>query len=187
MCFCSVAMRFVLSGICLAWSMAQLGAATLSRLSLDDMINQSTSIVRARVTGAYTATRGPIIYTFYQAQVVARWKGAGQAAVEVAVPGGTANGYRQAFPGTPQLTEGKEYIFFLWTSKSGLTQIMGLTQGLFDLSEDASGVQTAVRGATSNSMLDPRTGQLVKDQSIQMQLKDLGVRIATTLAKGATN
>ena len=187
MCFCRVAMRFVLSGICLAWSVAQLGAATLSRLSLDDMINQSTSIVRARVTGSYAATRGPIIYTFYQAQVVDRWKGAGQAAVEVAVPGGTANGYRQSFPGTPQLTEGKEYIFFLWTSKSGLTQIIGLTQGLFDLSEDASGVHTAMRGATSNSMLDPRTGQLVKDQSIQMQLKDLGARIATTLAKGATN
>lgn len=116
-----------------------------------------------------------------------RWKGARQTAVEVALPGGTANGYRQSFPGTPQLTEGKEYIFFLWTSKSGLTQIIGLTQGLFDLSEDASGVSTAVRGATSNSMLDARTGQLVKDQPIQMQVKDLGARIATTLAKGATN
>ena len=107
--------------------------------------------------------------------------------MEVALPGGTANGYRQSFPGTPQLTEGQEYVIFLWTSKSGLTQIIGLTQGLFDLSADASGVQTAMRGATSNSMLDPRTGQLVKDQSIQIQLKDLGTRIASTLAKGATN
>jgi hypothetical protein len=187
MCSCKAAMRIVLSGICLAWSVAQLGGATLSRLSLDDMINQSTAIVRARVTGSYAAARGPIIYTFYQAQVTDRWKGARQAAVEVALPGGTANGYRQSFPGTPQLTEGKEYIFFLWTSKSGLTQIIGLTQGLFDLSEDAGGVSTAVRGATSNSMLDAHTGQLVKDQPIQMQVKDLGARIATTLAKGATN
>jgi hypothetical protein len=187
MCFRKIAMRLVLSGICLAWSVAQLGAATLSKLTLDDMINQSTAIVRARVTGSYTAARGPIIYTFYQAQVVDRWKGANQASVEVALPGGTASGYRQSFPGTPQLTEGKEYILFLWTSKSGLTQIIGLTQGLFDLSADASGVSTAMRGATSNSMLDPHTGQLVKDQSIQMQVKELGARIATTLSKGATN
>jgi hypothetical protein len=187
MCIWKFAMRFVLSGICLAWSVAQLGGATLSRLTLDDMINQSTAIVRARVTGSYAAARGPVIYTFYQMQVVDSWKGKSQAAVEVALPGGTANGYRQSFPGTPQLTEGKEYLFFLWTSKSGLTQIIGLTQGLFDLSADASGVQTAMRGATSNSMLDPRTGQLVKDQSIQIQLKDLGTRVANTLGKGATN
>ena len=93
------------------------------------MINQSTAIVRARVTGSYGATRGQIIYTFYQAQVTDRWKGSGQGTVEIALPGGTANGYRQSFPGTPQLTEGKEYVFFLWTSKSGLTQIIGLTQG----------------------------------------------------------
>jgi hypothetical protein len=187
MCFCKYAMRFVLSAICLVWSFAPLGAATLSRLSLDDMINQSTAIVRARVTGSYAAARSQVIYTFYQVQVTDRWKGTGQATVDVALPGGTANGYRQSFPGTPQLTEGKEYIFFLWTSKSGLTQIIGLTQGLFDVSADASGVQTAVRGATSNSMLDPHTGQQVRDQSIQMQLKDLGARIASTLGKGATN
>ena len=187
MCFSKFAMRSVVSGICLAWSVAQLGGATLSRLSLDEMINQSTAIVRARVTGSYAVARGPVVYTIYQAQVLDRWKGASQGTVEVALPGGTVNGYRQSFPGTPQLVEGKEYIFFLWTSRTGLTQIIGLTQGLFDLSEDASGARTAIRGASSNSMLDPRSGQLVKDESIQMQIKDLGVRIATTLAKGATN
>jgi hypothetical protein len=36
-------------------------------------------------------------------------------------------------------------------------------------------------------MLDPRTGQIVKDQAIQMQLSDLGIRIAATLGKGVTN
>jgi hypothetical protein len=180
-------MRFVLSGICLALSLAPLGAATLSRLTLDDMINQSTAIVRVRISGSYAAARGPVIYTFYQAQVVDRWKGAPQASMDVAIPGGTANGLRQTFPGTPQLIEGKEYLLFLWTSKTGLTQIIGLTQGLFDIIQDANGAYTVSRGATSNSMLDPHTGLIVKDQSIQMQLSDLGIRIATTLGKGATN
>jgi hypothetical protein len=187
MCFSKSSMRFVLSGICLAWSVAQLGAATLSRLTLDDMISQSTAIVRARITGSYAAARGPVIYTFYQAQVTAQWKGAGAAGIEIAVPGGTVNGLRQNFPGTPQLTEGKDYLLFVWTSKSGLTQIIGLTQGLFDISQDASGVSTVSRGATSNSMLDPHTGLVVKDQAIQMQLTDLSMRIATTLGKGVTN
>jgi len=179
-------MRFVLSGICAALSLAQLGAATLSRLTLDDMITQSTSIVHVRVSGSYAAPRGALIYTYYQAQVLERWKGASQTAVEVALPGGTANGFQQSFPGTPQLTEGKEYVLFLWTSPSGLTQIIGLTQGLFDLSTDASGIVTAMRGVTTNSLLDPKTGLMVKDQPIQMQLKDLTVRIASTLGKPAS-
>src|SRR4051812_29352507 len=136
MCFPKFVMRPLLSGMCLVFAVAQLGAATLSRLSLDDMINQSTSIVRARVTGSYVAPRAPITYTFYQLQIMERWKGVSQVSAEVALPGGTLNGLRQSFPGTPQLTEGKEYIFFLWTSKTGLTQIIGLTQGLFDVSQD---------------------------------------------------
>jgi hypothetical protein len=176
-------MRFVLSGICAALSLAQLGAATLSRLSLDDMITQSTSIVHVRVSGSYAAFRGPVIYTYYQAQVLERWKGANQSAVEIGLPGGSANGLQQSFPGTPQLLEGKEYVLFLWTSKTGLTQIIGLTQGLFDLSTDASGVITAMRSVSTNSMLDPKTGYMVKDEAIQMQLKDLTTRIANTLGK----
>ena len=186
MCNLNPVMRFVLSGICAALSLAQLGEATLSRLSLDDMITQSTSIVHVKVAGSYAAFRGQVIYTYYQAQVVERWKGASQAAVEIALAGGTANGFQQSFPGTPQLVEGKEYVLFLWTSKTGLTQIIGLTQGLFDLSTDASGVVTAMRSVSTNSILDPNTGQMVKDQAIQMQLKDLTTRIATTLGKPAS-
>ncbi len=186
MCFLGRVMRLVVCGISLALSLAQLGAATLSRLSLDDMIGQSTSIARIRVTGSYAAWRGPVIYTYYKAQIVERWKGNGGEAIEVALPGGSANGSRQDYPGTPQLTEGKEYLLFLWTSRSGLTQIIGLTQGLFDLSQDATGVLTAVRAASTNSMLDPHTGQSVKDEPIRMQLKELTTRIATTLGKGPT-
>jgi hypothetical protein len=180
-------MRLVVWGISLVLSLAQLGAATLSKLSLDDMIAQSTAIARVRISSSYTAWRGPVIYTYYKAQPLERWKGTGDGPIEVALPGGTVSGSRQDYPGTPQLTDGKEYLIFLWTSRSGLTQIIGLTQGLFDLSQDASGVLTAVRAASSNSLLDPQTGQTVKDHAIRMQLSDLTTRIKTTLGKGQTN
>ena len=159
----------------------------MSRLSLDDMITQSTAIARVRVTGSYAAWRGPVIYTYYRAQILERWKGPGGASVEVALPGGTAGGSRQDYPGTPQLAEGKEYLIFLWTSRSGLTQIIGLTQGLFDLSQDGDGTLSAVRAASTNSMLDPRTGQTIKDQPIRMQLRELTTHISTLLAKGPAN
>lgn len=187
MCFRKSAMRWFVSGICLAWWLASASAATLSRLSLDDMINQSTAIVHVRVLGFDAGFRGPVIYTRYHVQVLERWKGNGQATLDVAIPGGTANGYRQSFSGAPQLVEGNEYLLFLWTSKSGLTQIIGLTQGLFDLTRDAAGAVTAVRSASSNSMLDPVSGKVVTDREIRMQLPDLSMRIAATLGNGAKN
>ena len=47
----------------LAASLAPLTAATLQRLSLDDMVAQSTSIVRGTVTASWSAFTGSIIYT----------------------------------------------------------------------------------------------------------------------------
>src|SRR6476469_7631827 len=183
MCIRTGVMRLVVCVFSLVMSLVPSGAATLSRLSLDDMINQSTAIVRVRVSGSYTAWRGPVIYTYYRTQILERWKGNVDSAVDVALPGGIVNGSRQDCPGTPQLNDGKEYLLFLWTSRNGLTQIIGLTQGLFDLSQDGNGILTAVRSASTNSLLDPRTGQSVKDEPIRVQIKDLGARIATTLGK----
>lgn len=173
----------ILPAFCLALGFAPLRAATLERLSLDDMIAKSTAIVRGRVTGSVAAFRGPIIYTHYTVQVLDRWKGAVQSTMDVAVPGGTADGYRQIFSGSPQLAQGDEYLLFLWTSRSGLTQIIGLTQGIFQLSKDSSGVTLAVRGASSETMLEPVTGRVVQDQPIQMRLSELGARIATGVGK----
>ena len=185
MCFRSFGMRLLHLGIGALLAAAQLGAATLSRLSLDDMINQSTSIVRVKVSSPSAALRGSTIYTTWQIQALDIYKG--QAPATVATPGGTANGYRQSFPGSPQLFADKEYVLFLWTSPSGLTQVIGLTQGLFEVTRDANGAATATRGASTDTMLDPATGQVVKDQSIQMQVGDLSSTISSTLAKGKSN
>jgi hypothetical protein len=152
-------------------------------MSLDDMIQKSTAIVRGRVTSSSAAFRGSIIYTHYQIQVLERWKGPSQASQEVLVPGGTVRGLRQTFSGSPQLVEGNEYLLFLWTSKSGLTQIIGFTQGMFELPK-GSATPMAIHSATSETMLDPNTGQAVQDQRIEMRLSDLTTHITTSLRKG---
>ena len=104
------------------------------------MAQVSTAIVRARVTGTYAAAQGTAeIYTHYQLQVAERWKGAEAATLDIVVPGGTANGLRQSFSGTPKLIIGREYVLFLWTGPSGRTHITGLSQGVFDLKSDLQG------------------------------------------------
>ena len=62
----------------LVWALAALApaqATTVSRASFDDLVQKSTAIVRARVTGSYSAARGSLIYTYYKIQVLDRWKG----------------------------------------------------------------------------------------------------------------
>ncbi len=49
------------------------------------------------------------------------------------------NGVQQSFAGAPTLTAGQDYFLFLWTSKTGLTQVIGLSQGLFTVTTNSSG------------------------------------------------
>ena len=162
---------------------APLTGATLQRLTLDDMIVKSTAIVRGTVTGSKASVNGPMIYTHYAIQVTERYKGGAQDGQDAAIPGGASNHLRQTFPGVPELQTGQEYVLFLWTGPSGLTQIIGLTQGVFTLTTTPSGT-TATRPPAPEMMLDARSAQQVTDQALVMKLSDLRGRIAATLHGG---
>jgi hypothetical protein len=153
-------------------------ATTLQQLSMDSMIAQSTAVVHAKVTGSYTALRGQDIWTFYTLQVLDTLKAGPNsgATVDVGVPGGAMQGVRQAVAGAPVLTPGTEYVVFLWTSKSGLTQVIGLSQGLFLVSTDGAGNSTLSRPAAAATMLD-QNGNPVTDQAVSLSLNGLRTRM----------
>ncbi len=140
-------------------------------------------IVRGKVTASWAAYTGSVIYTHYQVQVSEQFKGTAQNLVEVMTPGGTVKGLTSSYAGSPVLNQGDEFVFFLWTSKSGITWITGLTQGLFAVAPgDASADRVATRSASRELMLDPDTSRPVKDNALSMTLSALRSRIASTLA-----
>lgn len=150
-------------------------AATLQQLSMDQMNQLATSVVRAQVTGssaAFTATAGsPTIYTHYKLAVSEVWKGV--APTEVQLPGGDVKGVKQSFPGVPELRVGGEYILYLWKSPStGIVHALGLTQGIFEVATGADGSVVASRKQSGEIMLDA-SGHRVSDQAISMKLADL--------------
>jgi hypothetical protein len=51
--------------LCLS-AICALPAATLERLSLDDLTQKSTDIIRARVVGSYADLRGTAVYTHFR-------------------------------------------------------------------------------------------------------------------------
>jgi hypothetical protein len=159
---------------------APAGATTLRKMSMNDLILESTSIVRARVTAARSAAIGRDIYTYYQLQVSDTLKQGAILPAEIAVPGGVYGNLRQIGIGSPVLAEGQEYVLFLWTSRSGMTQIMGLSQGMFNLRQDASGATVLNRPAISDQMLD-KSGKPVTDTGMTMKWSDLRAQIVQTL------
>lgn len=174
------------SMLILAAGALTLSAATLEKLTLDQMIIRSTAIVRGKVLNSYTTTEGPVIYTHYRIQVSETYKGPARATVEIGYPGGISNNQRQSFAGVPQFSAGDEYVFFLWAGKSGMLQTVGLTQGLFSLPKGPVADPLTMRPASSEVMLDHTTGKYVKDQTLTMPLSELRARIKYIMS-GASN
>ena len=92
-------MRVLSMALALAGAWSSVRATTLRLLTTDEMILQSTAIVRAKVVGSRSAFRGPDIFTYYQLQVVESWKLSGAQQVEVAVPGGRRRAFGKLWSG----------------------------------------------------------------------------------------
>ena len=152
---------------------AAASAATLQYLTLDEMTAQATAVVRGTIVASHTTTRGPVIYTLYTMQVSERIKGGTARTIDIAVPGGVANGIRQTFAGAPALETGGEYVVFTWQSKSGLNLIMGLSQGLFTVSEGSGGAEASVsQSGTSELVLNSR-GQEITTTPLRLSIGQL--------------
>jgi len=165
---------------CMVAALAPMPGSTLQQLSLNDMIQLSTAIVHGKAQQTISSYSGSIIYTHYKIQVSETFKGPSATQLDIAVPGGASNRFQQTFAGTPTLGSSQDYVFFLWTSKSGLTQIIGLSQGLFVVTKNSAGQLMVARGPSSELMVNA-AGQPVNDSAMQMLLSDLRSQIQTAL------
>ena len=169
-------MRFL--SVISAWlGLAALASATtIERLSVDEMIAKSTLIVRGKALGAEGVRRGGVIYTDYTFQVAETVRGSGASSLRGAGRGGKAGGSSQYFAGTPRMEPGQDYVVFVWTSKSGVHHIIGLSQGLFDAKLSAGGEWVLSRGAATAHVVDAQ-GREVADKPVELNWSDLKRRL----------
>ena len=160
-----------------------LQATTLEQLSMDEMIGKSTAIVRGRVLSARAEQHKSIVYTHYSIQVVERWKGTPEENMDVVVPGGKVGNLSQRFAGTPELAPGFEYVLILWKGRNGLNQVIGLSQGVFNLKQDSRGEWILSRSGSDASMLDPTTGREVEDRPVRLSLREFTSKVRGRLVR----
>lgn len=177
-----IAMRLLRAAILLAAAALAAGATTLEKLSVEEMVQKSTAVVRARASLASSVQRGSMIYTVYRLQVSEVLKGSVPPSAEVYVPGGTYGRYRQSIAGSPVLESGKEYVLFLWASPRGLVQVIGLSQGVFQVKTAAGGEALLVRSKIEAEFVD-RMGRGVEDSGVRLSLAGLRDLIARTAAR----
>ncbi len=177
-------MRVLAIFVCLAGAWVPADATTLQQLSLGEMAQKATAIVRAKVTGSVEVLRGTDVFTVYQLETLETVKAPnGIKPTDVAVPGGIAGGLRQVVAGAPALHAGQEYVLFLWTSRSGLTQLMGMSQGLFAVERTTAGDVIATRAAAGEQILDG-AGRAVRDEILSMPWAELKFKVMKTLTAG---
>jgi len=175
--------------LALASLVAMLGAvsatgATLEKLSIEEMSQKATLIVRGKVSGCSGEAQGSLIYTRCQIQVLESWKGAAPGQISFSVPGGQFQCLVQTFTGTPKIDVGQEYVLFLWTGKSGRTQVIGLSQGVFHFVSDSKATGSGKklsRGASTELMVDS-SGKPVTDTSVETTVGELNARVNRALA-----
>lgn len=169
-------MRILLTALVVAATALQ--GTTLEKLSFDEMVAKSTMIVRGRISLSNVQQHGAIHYSHYKIQVSEQFKGPAAKIVDVVLPGGTIGRSQQTFSGVPKFPADTDLVLFLWTSKSGLTHIIGLSQGIFQVSKDAAGQTIFSRDAIRDGLIDSRTGRPATDGGMRFTANEFSSRVS---------
>ncbi len=133
-------------------------ATIVPRLSLEEMVARSETIVSGQVTRVWTAWDSPhrFIWTHTEILVSNVAKGNRIEKVVVSEPGGVVDGFGMQIAGTPGYTPGEQVMVFLERMPNGYLRTAGMGQGKLSLSPDGrvhlthAGADLAARAITSH-------------------------------------
>jgi hypothetical protein len=117
---------------------ALLCASSLPRLTVEELVSQSDTIVAGHVVRSWTAMdpENRFIWTHYEIRVGATLKGQPQPTVVIGEPGGTLNRVTLLVPGAARYTPGEEVGVFLYRTPIGYLRTTNYGQGKFAISAD---------------------------------------------------
>ena len=130
------AARFMLAyAFIIAMGSASASAATLIHLTFDEMTAQSSAILLGHcvsVSSAWNAAHSDIV-TQNVFEVSEYYKGNLGQHVTLTELGGQVDNWVSDYTGVPRFKVGEEAVLFLWTDPQGQHQVIGLTQGKFQV------------------------------------------------------
>lgn len=170
---------------------APVGATTLQRASLGDLVEGNATIVSARVLGfqSYWNSEGTFILTDVRVVASEFLKGdPGQREFTITVLGGTVGDITTLIPAGPEMEPGKSYVLFLnredLPGARQMLTVRDLAQGIFDVVDAADGPR-AISQASRHPLFPDLSGNTeAVGGTAGLRLSDLGGevrRLAGTL------
>ena len=110
-------------------------ATLVQRLTLDEMIQKAQTIVQGRVRSVNThwSDNGKLILTSYTIDVEDAIKGQPGKTMEITLVGGKIGNLILYAAGMPAFDAGDQTVLFVEKSGAGISTIVGLSQGKFDI------------------------------------------------------
>jgi hypothetical protein len=138
---------FVLAVLLGLWMPPTLGATTLVRMSLSQLVQASSTIVEGHVVAKTTRVNASRtrVFTYTTVQLDKALKGQPPATITIEQPGGTVGNFHVRVPGTALLRPQTQYILFLEPAgSSGTYHMVGMMQGAFRVYQKRNGVERRV-------------------------------------------
>jgi hypothetical protein len=131
-------------------------ATTLSRLKLEDLVQESTAVARLRCLGTTSQWEQGEIWTETRFEVVQREKGALPGVVTVRLLGGNVGHLHSRVQEVPTFHAGEEVYLFLWGHEGEPYQVLGWSQGTFRIKRNPqSGLEIVTQDSASSAVFDP--------------------------------
>jgi len=132
-------------------------ASTVKKMDLQELVTVSDSVVQGTVESVETRWEAKSIYTYASIRVDEGIKGGPRRAVLVRQPGGKIGSLNLDAPGTPKFKVGDQVVVFLRDRKDGTFDVVGLSQGKYDVVDNF-----AVTNVAGMTLVDPKTGALIE-------------------------
>jgi hypothetical protein len=132
-------------------------ATTVAKLNLEQLVKRADLIVQGQVQSVYSQWDEDrrLVFTYVSIRVDESIKGGSRQSILIRQVGGTAGTIRMSVAGVPEFKSGEMAIVFLKHQDDATFQVVGMSQGLFEIVEDY-----AVSNVFGVDLFDSKTGEI---------------------------
>ncbi|GJL92264.1 hypothetical protein [Hyphococcus sp.] len=131
------------AGVCAISAVTPATATSLQKLRLDDMVDQSSSVVVGEAMSSRTERTDAGVFTYTDFRVSDAAFGDMGGTVTVTTLGGRYQigkfKFAETWPGSPHFSAGTRFVLFLQESQLGQAEVVGYSQGAINVVESSDG------------------------------------------------
>jgi hypothetical protein len=160
------------------------GATTLVHMSLEQLSQASTDIVRGHVVYQESSWDAfhKLMLTVTQVAIEQRMKGQAPELIEIEQPGGKIGNVRLYVPGTVHFLPGAKYLLFVEPARTAPSRylVVGMTQGAYRIYQDAAIGEERVLRPLGRMFYGPGTASS-QTESLRLFRQELSSAIAAPM------